>query len=149
MKNQTRTKLVIRSILALALALAIWSPFQSSSAGPAEEQTMMRARMKEHCQTMKEHKENMMAEMKAQDADLTAQVVRMNGASDDKKLDLLAAVVTHMVEHRTAMTARMEKMHGEMMTHMMQHLHTGGGPMSQCPMMTDVKDMGEQAARSH
>ena len=35
MKNRPNTNLIIRSILAFALALAIWSPVQALSAEPA------------------------------------------------------------------------------------------------------------------
>jgi len=147
MKNQTNTNLVIRSSLVLVLALAIWSPVQSQSAKPAE--GMMEGKMMERCQAMMEKKDKMMAEMKAQDADLTAQVARMNRAPENKKLGLLAAVVTHMVEHRTAMNAKMEKMQEEMMKHMMQHMQMGQESMSHCPMMKGMKDMDDKSADAH
>jgi len=102
---------------------------------------MTEGKMKECCQTMKEQKEKLMADMKAQDAELAGEVATMNSAAEDKKLGLMAAIVTHMVEQRTAMNARMEKMQGEMMNHMMQHMQMGKESMSQCPMM---KDMGEK-----
>jgi hypothetical protein len=124
----------------LALALAIWSPAQSQSAEPAEGKMMMEGKMMERCQAMKEQKEKMMAEMKAQDADLTAQVAKMNSAPADKKLDLIAAVVTRMVEQRTAMNARMAKMQEKMMQHMMQHMQMGKESMSQCPMMKGMDE---------
>jgi hypothetical protein len=56
-------------------------------------------------------------------------------------LDLTAAVVTRMVEQRTAMHARKSKMQDEMMTHMMQHMQMGKNSMSQCPMMKGMKGM--------
>src|ERR1039458_6086988 len=68
MKNQMNTNLVIRSSLALALALAIWSPVQARSAEPAEGKNMTEAKMMERCQEMKEQKQKMMEDMKAQDA---------------------------------------------------------------------------------
>jgi len=40
MKNQTHTNLIIRSILALALTMAIWFPIQALSAEPADENMM-------------------------------------------------------------------------------------------------------------
>jgi len=58
---------------------------------------------------MKEQKDKLMAEMKAQDADLAAQVAAMNSAPEDKKLGLMAAIVTHMVEQRTAMNVRWKR----------------------------------------
>ena len=141
MKNQTNTNLVIRSSLALALALAIWSPVQARSAEPAEGKMMTEAKMMERCQAMKEQKQKMMAEMKAQDAELTAQVAKMNSAPEDKKMGLMAAILTHMVEQRIAMDARKAKMEEEMMKHMMQHMQMGKESISQCPMMKGMKDM--------
>jgi uncharacterized protein HemX len=143
MKKQTNTNLIIRStlVLAWALALVIWSPLQSQSADPVVGTNMTETQMIERCQEMKDQKQKMMAEMKTQDAELTAQVAEMNSAPADKKIDLIAAVVTHMVELRTAMHARMEKMQGEMMQHMMQHMQMGKDSMAKCPMMKDMTDM--------
>src|ERR1035437_8837740 len=142
MKNQTHTNLIIRSSLALALALAIWSPVQARSAEPAIGKMMMtETNMMERCQAMKEQKEKMMADMKAQDAELTEQLTKMNSAPVDKKMGLMAAVITHMVEQRITMDARKAKMDEEMMQHMMQHMQMGKESMSQCPMMKGMKDM--------
>ena len=57
----------------------------------------------------------MMAEMKAQDAELTGQITEMNRAPADKKLDLMAAVLTQMAAQRRTAYLRMENMRGEMM----------------------------------
>lgn len=140
MKNKKHTNLVIRSTFALALVLAVWSPVQAQSPAPAGEK-MMEGKMMESHQTMMQHHEAMMAEMKAQDADLTAQVATMNSAPADKKLDLMAAIVTSLVKQRAAMTTHMEKMHGEMKP-MMEHMQMGRESMSPQPMM--MKGMGDQ-----
>jgi|ERR1035437_556959 hypothetical protein len=151
MKNQTNTNLIIRSSLALALALAIWAPVQTRSAEPADGKMMMEGKMMtetnmmQRCQEMKEQKEKMMADMKAQDAELAVQVAKMNSAPENKKLDLMAAVVTQMVEQRTAMNVRKAKMDEEMMKHMMQHMQMGKESMSQCPMMKGMKGMDEKS----
>jgi hypothetical protein len=138
MKRQTNTNLLIRSTLALALALAIWSPVQARSAEPAEGKMMMEGKMKEQCQKMKE-------DMKAQDAELTEQVAKMNSAPEDKKMSLMADVITHMVEQRIAMDARKAKMEEEMM----QHMQMSKESMSQCPMMKGMKGMDEKSASAH
>ena len=78
----------------------------------------------------------------------TSALSAMNSAPDDKKLTLLAAIVTHMVEQRSAMNARMEKMQGQMMGHMMQHMQMGKESMSQCPMMEGMKNMDEKSPTS-
>ena len=101
--------------------------------------------MMERCQAMKEQKQKMMADMKAQDAQLTEQLTEMNRAPEDKKMGLMAAVVTHMVEQRITMDARKAKMEEEMMQHMMQHMQMGKESMSQCPMMKGMKGMDEKS----
>ncbi|MEO6993626.1 MAG: hypothetical protein ABI273_08350 [Lacunisphaera sp.] len=65
MKQQTPTALIIRSSLALALALAIWSPAQAQSAKPDEAKKMMEGKMKDGCQEMMQAKQKMMEEVKA------------------------------------------------------------------------------------
>jgi hypothetical protein len=53
-------------------------------------------------------------------------------------MSLMATIITHMLEQRIAMTARMEKMHDGMMQHMMQHMQMGKESTAQCPMMKDM-----------
>ena len=141
MKQQTNTALVMCTGLALALTLAIWSPIRARAAEPAGGEVMTEATMMEQCKAMQEQKQKMREEMKAQDAQLTEQLAQMNSAPADKKLDLLAAVVTKMAEQRIAMDARMAKMQQEMMPHMMQHMQMGKESMAQCPMMKGMKGM--------
>ena len=140
MKNHTNTNLVICSSIALALALAIWSPVPAQSTEAADGKMMMDGKMMERCQAMKEQKQKMMEDMKAQDAELTEQVAKMNSAPEGKKMRLMAAVITRMVEQRIAMDARMAKMQDEMMQHMMQHMQMGKDSMMQCPMMKGMAD---------
>ncbi len=155
MRNQTNSKILIHSILAssliLALSLAIWVPAQAQSAAPAEAKPNPDAQATEPSMAMMEHHQKMMADMKTQDAQLTEQVAAMNSAPEGKKLDLLAAVVTKMVEQRTAMTARMESMHDEMMKNMKpqmmkQQMQMGQNPMSKPPMMNGMKGMDDKPA---
>jgi len=141
MKHLTNSRLIIRSSFALALALAIWSPVQAQSTAPAEVKHPMEATMMERCQEMKQQKQKMMADMKAQDDQLMEQVADMNRAPHDKKIGLMAAVLTHMAEQRIAMDARKAKMDEDMMKHMMQHMQMGKDSMAQCPMMKDMKGM--------
>lgn len=102
---------------------------------------MTEAKMMEQCQEMKEQKAKMKADMKVHDAQLTERLTEMNRAPQDKKTDLMAAVVTHMVEQRIAMDARKAKMEEEMMKHMMQHMQMGKESMAKCPMMKGMKGM--------
>jgi hypothetical protein len=110
---------------------------------------MTEAKMTERCQEMKEQKQKMKEDMKAQDAQLTEQVAKMNSAPEDKKMSLMAAVITHMVEQRAAMNARKAKMEEEMMKHMMEHMQMGKESMSQCPMMKGIKGMDDKSGDAH
>jgi uncharacterized protein HemX len=150
MKKQTNTNRLICSSLALAftliLTLAIWSPVQAQSSEPAEGKNLTEAKMMDHCQKMKEQKQKMKEDMQSQDSELTKQVAEMNRAPKDKKLNLMAAVITNMVEQRIAMDARKARMEEEMMKHMMLHMQMGKESMAQCPMM---KDMDEKSGGDH
>jgi predicted component of type VI protein secretion system len=154
MKKQTNTNLILRSCLAVVLALAIWTPAPAQSAEPEKGQMMMGGKMMadtnlmQQCQAMKEQKAKLMADIKAQDAELTAQVAAMNSAPENQKLGLMAAIVTRMVEQRTAMDARKAKMEEAMMQHMMQHMQMGKESLSQCPMMKGMKTMKAMGEKS-
>ncbi len=145
MKTQTNLNPAIYSSLALALALVIWSPVPLRAQESAKGKKMMEGSMMESCKMMKEQKQKMMADMKAQDAELTEAVAKMNSAPEDKKMSLMAAVMTRMVEQQTAMHARMAKMQEEMMEHMMQHMQMGKESMAQCPMMKGMKGMDDKS----
>ena len=136
----------------LALALAVCASFHTQSAEPMDGKGMMDGKMQEQCKTMMAAKQKMVEDVKAQDAELSAQIATMNSAPADKKLDLMAAAFTHMAEQRTAMNARKAKMEEEMMGHMMQHMQMGKESMSMCPMMKGMKGMkgmDEKAAAEH
>ena len=148
MKSKAPTNLLIRSSLALAMTLAIWSPVQSQSAEPAEAKKM-EGKMMEACEKMKEQKEKMKADMKVQNDELTEHVAKMNSAPADKKVDVMAALITHILEQRIAMDARKAKMEEEMMKHMMKHMEMGKESMSQCPMMKGMKGMDEKSGDAH
>lgn len=91
----------------------------------------------------------MQAEMKVQDTELTAAVATMNSAAPDKKLDLVAALVTRLVEQRTAMHVRKAKMEEKMMKHMMGHMEMGKESMSKCPMMKDMDGKSDEDHAEH
>jgi hypothetical protein len=150
MKQQTTSALAICSSFVLAVAMtvavAIWSPVQAQKVEPAAGEMKMDGKVMEGCEAMQARKKAMMEDMKAQDAELAEQTAAMNSAPQDKKVDLMAAVITKMVEQRIAMDARMAKMQEEMMPHMMRHMQMDKESMAQCPMM---KDMSEESAGTH
>jgi len=104
----------------------------------------------------------MMAGLKVQDAQLAEQISAMNGAPTDKKVDLMAAIVTQMAAQRTAMNVRMETMHETMVKNtqmeqenrpfdpVMQGMDTNstaeGKNMSSTAMMAEMKAQDDQLA---
>jgi hypothetical protein len=166
MKHQNNSNLVIRSSLALALAAALWSPVQVRSAEPADGKMMMGGKMMSdtnmmpRSEAMQEQRAKMMADMKAQDAQLAGQIYEMNHSAADKKLDLMAAIVTRMAAQRTGMNARMETMHEAMVKNIQmdqenmfsaprtQGMDTNsmgdGKPMTQAAMMAEMKAQDDQ-----
>ena len=130
------------------IATFILSAFVFSVPGMAEEMKMDMSKdgMMKQCQEMMEQKQKMKEEMKVQDAQLTEQLAQMNRAPDDKKLALMAAVLTQMVEQRISMDEKKAKMEEGMMKHMMEHMPMGKESMSQCPMM---RGMDEKSGDDH
>lgn len=161
MNNHKNIYRVIHSSLAFALALTIWSPIQARSAEPAKEKMKMEGKkmmgsktksgteMTQHCQSMKDQMEKIMADTKTQDEELTSQISAMNNAPEDKKLDMMAAVVTLMAEQQVAMQSRKAKIEKMMVPHMMQHMQMGEESMAQCPMMKGMKGMDEKSIDAH
>ncbi len=144
MKIQKNTNIVVRSSLALALVMASGSPVQAESAESITAvKNPMEAKMMEGCHGMKEQKQKMMDNMKAQDAALSELLTKMNGAPDDKKVGLMAAVVTLMAEQRIAMNAQMAKME----TEMMQHMQMGKESMPQNPKINAMDEKAGDAKR--
>ena len=123
MIDRSSIRLVVRSSLLLALALALWSPVQAHSAEPAPGQKMMKGKMPEHCQQMVEERRKMRDERRAEDAKLREQLVKMNEASDGEKVDLMAAIVTQLVEQRISRNEHREEMQGQDAS----HAHGQGG----------------------
>jgi hypothetical protein len=136
MKIQFNKNQAIRSGLALAMALALWAPGMAQS---TDHSKMDHSQM-DHSKMKSDHMKEMMAEMKAQDAELTLLVARMNSAEREAKVELMAEILTKMVDQRTAMNARMEQMHGEMM----KHMQMGMGSKPHHPKMKDMDKKSEE-----
>lgn len=159
MKKQTYTDVFIRFILVSALILvsgylaacsgkdsgsnsvAMSPTAVAPSVESAKEKNMADGKMMDRCMEMKKQKQAMMTDMKAQDAELTLQLAKMNSTPKNEKVTMMAAIITSMVEQRITMEARKAKMEEEMMQHMMQHMQMGKDSMMQCPMMKDMKAM--------
>lgn len=132
MKNKTNPIVVTCSSLALASALIFWTPTQAqpaatapgsspsssvrpstpSPATPAPSVSGSKAgeRAGAMGQDMQEHHRKLQEQAKAEDTALNAQVTAMNRAPDDRKVALMAAIITTMVEQRAAANVRMGMM---------------------------------------
>jgi glycerol-3-phosphate dehydrogenase len=72
------------------------------------------------------------------DLGLVARVAAMNSSPSGDQMRLLTAIVTQMVEQRSAMHVKMGKMDEDMMKHMMHHMEAGTESMAKCPMMAGM-----------
>jgi hypothetical protein len=93
------------------------------------------ADMSAKCTAMMAEHEKMMADMKGADQRLDDLAAKMTAASGQAKVDATAVVVSEILAQRKAMREGMMKMHGGMMSHMMEHMHAGPQSMAACPMM--------------
>ena len=110
----------------------------------AEGKNMTKSKMMEHCKEMMEQKQKMEADMKAQDDQLAELTSKMNNAPQDKKMVLMAGIITQIVENKAAMDVRKSKIQDEMMKHMMEHMRMGKDSMSHCPMMKGMESKEEK-----
>ena len=133
--------IVLRGATHLFGVLALWRPLQAEPTTPMAGAKMMDKNVMEHCQELKEAKQKMIAEMTAQDGELALQVAKMNGAPEDKKLGLMAALVTQLVEQRATRNAQLGKMQAATMNHLAQHIVLGKESLSQCPMLQGMEDI--------
>jgi hypothetical protein len=156
MKTYSNHRVAARSCLGLVLALAVWTPIYAQPTDGMDgrmtragkmmtdgRSEMMDRKMMKDCRQMMGRKQKMKEDMAAQNAALAQEVAAMKRAPDDKKMSLMADIITHLVEQKSAMDARKAKLEDEMMKHMMAHMKTGGESMS-CPMMKDMKDMDKK-----
>ncbi len=132
MKNKTNPIAITFSSLALASALIFWTPVQAqpgstqpsstqpSSARPSTTPSSSISGNKAgdyHAgagdKEMPERHRKMQEQAKAEDTALNAQVAAMNRAPDDRKVALMADIITTMVKQRAAANDRMEMMMGQ------------------------------------
>ena len=146
MKTITNRSLAYFS-LALIMALGIGSSIQAQAADPNEE--MYRSEEAKADALIVEptpaempagmaQKQDMMAKMRAQDTELAELTAQMNAAPADQKVDLMAALLTKMVEQRAGMHAHMEMMQENMLR--CTPMDKDGKPNPKCPMMSDEKE---------
>lgn len=135
MKTLIPQRFLIGSAISLVFALATTLHAQPSGMGKGMQ--MMEGKMMES-------RQKMMADISAQNKELTDLVASINSAPDDKKVPLLARAVTLLVEQRVAMDARRSKMADSMMKHAMWHMQMNREGMDSCPMFMNMKDFDEK-----
>lgn len=140
---------LIRSVLVLCFTVMAGIPTYAQSTDMPMGKKTMKADMAGRCQAKMAQREKWVAETKAEDVALTAQVVAMNNASEKQKPALLAAIVTRLVENRTASHARMNAMQAEMIPHMMEHMSLGAESTTTCPMMKGMENMSADDRKAH
>ncbi len=133
---------VVLAIVALLGATGMLARQNQTTAKPSgtPQTGMMGGNMAQKCKQMMTTHSQMMADMKAMDAQLDQKVAAMNTAKGNAKVDAMAAVISEMVAQRKQMMAKMTNMQSQMMAHMGEHMAQSGGPamrqsVSQCPMM--------------
>jgi hypothetical protein len=115
-------KLIKHSVLMVAMAAGVAVPLGAQPAMPTNTMDGTNQWM-EHHQKRHAMREQLEAEIKAQDEELKQLVTQMNSAPADQKADAVAAVVSKLVEDRLALHQEMESMHTNGMG---GHMGTGG-----------------------
>lgn len=142
MTNRTILRISALSVVALALIALFVVPGYTQFDKTAEKKKADDM-MLQNCNAMVAEREKLVVEMTAQDAEVTAQISRMNSSSEKYKVDLLAAVVTRMMVNKTNFAEKMEKIHDDMLAHAALHGKMGESSMMHCPMMLGMYDRTE------
>jgi hypothetical protein len=147
MKHHTSSR--FRTLFTLASALAIWPAALTHAAETPEAKSTMHGKSMDGCAEIMEQKQQLLTEMTTHDDALVAQVAAMNRAPANQKPELMAAIVTTLVEQRAAHRVQNAAMEKKMMTHMMGHMAMSPDSMASCPMMKDMHDTDGKTAQTH
>ena len=142
--KMSRAISVLVAVLGATSAWAQHPPSHSSPAAKPMEMSVKPAMMDEammarHAEMTAKH-ETMVATTDAMDARLGELVAKMNSATDSRKVDAVAAVVTELIAQRKEMRQSMMGSHQAMMKHMAEHMPAGMmASMAECPMMKGME----------
>lgn len=142
MNSKTNKQLLVGTSLALALGFAVWSPVQAGPSDSKDGAVLTESQMAEHCKAMKSARAKFREDVRVQDTQLADQLSKMNTASDDRKVGLMAALLNTVVDQKIAMDVRSATAEDEMMRHMMQHMQSGKSSMACCPPTKDSETRG-------
>jgi DNA repair exonuclease SbcCD ATPase subunit len=95
--------------------------------------------MMARCRQMMAERQGMMARMRETEARLNSLLAEMNAAEGDEKIDRVAEVINELVTKLGPMPREMMRTQEEVMSHMSEHMRSGGG---MCPMMEMMERMG-------
>ena len=136
------------SMAALLLALGASADVQSAKPKPGKGAISLT--MAERCQMMMSQEEKLVLEMKSQDSVMTLRVAAMNAAPDNRKLELIAGIVTTVVDQRSSRDAQRGKLNEDMVMHAMQHTQMGADSLLQCPMkLSEMKGVDAAPTMHH
>lgn len=146
MNSSTLSRRALLALVLLAAALTLSQSPYSLHAQPASEKPMMGRSMAghDHAKMMAAHDQmmadhaKMIADLKAKDAEIATLLTQMNSATADKKVNLLADVVTKLAAQQTTLHTGMESMHQMMEKYGMS---MGQGGMCPCVDDSDEKPM--------
>ncbi len=99
----------------LVFGLAAWSSPLGRVYAAEPNKGKETPKVAERCHHFRAMREKMLERMKANDAELQKMVAKMNKAPENKKVDMMAAIVTKMAEQRHKMLERMEAMNARML----------------------------------
>jgi len=87
-------------------------------------------------------REKMLKRMKASDAELERMVAKMNKAPEPKKVDMMAAIVTKMMERHHKMLEGIEAVNAAILWRYNRYLDMSKKEMSSCPMVKGQRGQG-------
>ena len=127
----------MRYLPILFLALCTLAPAQQSQSAQDSSASAGQESAKPDCKGMMAKMQQHRSAMKQMDAELRANLAKMEDANGEAKVEAMADVVTMLVQQRLQMHERMTSLDNDRMQHMMGHMQQGDKGMMNCPMMQE------------
>ncbi|RPJ55369.1 MAG: hypothetical protein EHM23_26440 [Acidobacteria bacterium] len=142
----------MKMIQTIVLGVLLAMPVLAQGTQPAPRDKGQKAAghgaMTASCEDMMKQHQQMMSDMQQMNKQLQAKVSAMNSATGEQKVQAIADTVNELAKQHQGMFDRMQQMHSGTMTHMSEHMQSGGAQsMANCPMMKEMGQSGMQAQR--
>jgi TolA-binding protein len=137
-KSIKRIPAVARTVL---LAAGLCSLGQAFAADLADEKSAEEATMDQHCLEMMQQKKTLYEDIKVQNDKLIEQLTAMNLAPKEQKVELMAGVITNLVQQQITMDERKQQMEVKMMNHLMTHMSCNNKVKVHCSMVKDLMEI--------